>query len=221
GVGDLTLDEMSRIEHIFITHSHIDHTGFLPLLVDSVFSNLNTPITVHSQLATIQALRDHIFNWVIWPDFSKLPDPDRAVLRFESMKPDEVRMIDDISFQMIEVSHTVPAVAYRVEHEGKSIALSGDTSINDTFWARLNACPDLDVLIVESAFSNEQNDLAMLARHYTPALLAQDLNKLLHKPEIYITHLKPGDEQKIIDELNRLTPQRTFKFLQNDTIFTL
>ena len=76
-------------------------------------------------------------------------------------------------------------------------------------------------LLPAQAFPNEQNDLAMLARHYTPALLAQDLNKLHHKPEIYITHLKPGDEQQIIDELNRLTPQRTFKFLQNDSLFTL
>ena len=221
GVGDLTLEEMSKIEHIFITHSHIDHVGFLPLLVDSMFSNITTPITVYSQAVTIQAIKDHIFNWIIWPDFSQLPRPDKAVLKFQAMAPDETLLLDEVLFQMIEVSHTVPAVAYRIEHGGKSIAFSGDTSSNDTLWDRLNAYPGLDILIVESAFSNDQYDLALLSRHYTPSLLAQDLNKLRHDPEIYITHLKPGDEKKIIDELDKITPKRAFKILQNDTVFTL
>lgn len=221
GVGDLTLEEMAKIEHIFITHSHIDHVGFLPLLVDSMFSNITTPIKVYSQAVTIQAIRDHIFNWIIWPDFSQLPRPDKAVLQFQAMAPDETLLLDDVLFQMIEVSHTVPAVAYRIEHDGKSIAFSGDTSSNDTLWDRLNAYPGLDILIVESAFSNDQYDLALLSRHYTPSLLAQDLNKLRHNPEIYITHLKPGDEKKIIEELDKITPKRSFKILRNDTIFTL
>jgi len=221
GVGDLTLEEMAKIEHIFITHSHIDHVGFLPLLVDSMFSNITTPITVYSQAVTIQAIKDHIFNWIIWPDFSQLPRPDKPVLQFQAMAPDETLLLDDVLFQMIEVSHTVPAVAYRIEHGGKSIAFSGDTSSNDTLWDRLNAYPDLDILIVESAFSNDQYDLALLSRHYTPSLLAQDLSKLRHNPEIYITHLKPGDEKKIIEELDKITPKRAFKILQNDTVFTL
>ena len=221
GVGDLTLEEMAKIEHIFITHSHIDHVGFLPLLVDSMFSNITTPIKVYSQAVTIQAIKDHIFNWIIWPDFSQLPRPDKAVLQFQAMAPDETLLLDEVLFQMIEVSHTVPAVAYRIEHGGKSIAFSGDTSSNDTLWDRLNAYPNLDILIVESAFSNEQYDLALLSRHYTPSLLAQDLSKLRHDPEIYITHLKPGDEKKIIEELEKVTPKRAFKILQNDTVFTL
>lgn len=221
GVGDLTLDEMAQIEHVFITHSHIDHTAFLPLLVDSIFSQITSPITVHSQAVTIQAIRDHIFNWIIWPDFSALPNPESPVLKFSAMKPDDERRVDEVLFHMIEVNHTVPAVAYRIENNGKSVAFSGDTSTNDTLWERLNRFSDLDVLIVESAFSDEQYDLALLSRHYTPSLLAQDLNKLKHNPDIYITHLKPGDEDKIIRELNKLSPKRTFKILQNDTVFTL
>lgn len=221
GVGDLSLEEMAKIEHVFITHSHIDHVGFLPLLVDSMFSNITSPIMVYSQAVTIKAIKDHIFNWIIWPDFSQLPRPDKPVLRFKAMAPDETLIIDEVLFQMIEVSHTVPAVAYRMEHKGKSIAFSGDTSSNDTLWERLNAYPGLDILIVESAFSDEQYDLALLSRHYTPSLLAQDLKKLRHNPEIYITHLKPGDEEKIKQELENITPKREFKILQNNTIFKL
>ena len=221
GVGDLTLEEMAQIEHIFITHSHLDHIGFLPLLVDSIFSEITTPITVHAQQVTLQALRDHIFNWIIWPDFTKLPNPNKAVLKFKSMAPDETILIEDVLFQMIEVSHSVPAVSYRVEKGGKSIAFSGDTSSNDNLWNRLNNYAGLDVLIVESAFSDDYYDLALASRHYTPSLLLEDLKKLRHKPEIYLTHLKPGGEKEIISEMQRLAPDMSFNILQNGTVFTL
>lgn len=221
GVGDLTLEEMSKIQHVFLTHSHLDHVSFLPLMIDSIFSDITTPITVHSQAVTIQALKDHIFNWIIWPDFSKLPNPNRPVLQFKPMAPDETLLIDDVLFQMIEVSHTVPAVSYRVEKEGKSIAFSGDSSSNDNFWNRLNAYADLDVLIVESAFSDEFYDLALASRHYTPSLLLEDLKKLRHKPEIYLTHFKPGAEKDIAEEFARLDPGFKFKILQNGTVITL
>jgi len=36
GVGDLSLTEMSLIDHVFITHSHLDHIACIPLLMDSV-----------------------------------------------------------------------------------------------------------------------------------------------------------------------------------------
>lgn len=221
GVGDLTLEEMAKIEHVFITHSHLDHISFLPLMVDSIFSDITTPIIVHAQEVTIQAIKDHIFNWIIWPDFSKLPNPNKPVLEFKPMAPDETILIDDVLFQMIEVSHTVPAVSYRVEKNGRSIAFSGDSSSNDNFWNRLNAYPGLDVLIVESAFSDEYYDLAQASRHYTPTLLLEDLKKLKHKPEIYLTHLKPGGEIEIEEEYKKLDPGFEFKILQNGTIITL
>lgn len=221
GVGDLSLDEMAKIEHIFLTHSHLDHIAFLPLMVDSIFSDITTPIQVHAQEVTLQALKDHIFNWIIWPDFSKLPNPNKAVMKFVPMAPDETLLIDDVLFQMIEVSHTVPAVSYRVEKQGKSIAFSGDTSSNDNLWNRLNAYPGLDVLIVESAFSDNFYDLALASRHYTPSLLVEDLKKLKHRPEVYLTHLKPGGEDEIVKELQVVAPNLQFKILQNGTEITL
>ena len=85
GLGELTLDEMSAVRHIFLTHSHLDHIAGLPMLVDSIFERIHTPIVVHGRPETLAALREHVFNWVIWPDFSKLPNADRPVLRFEKI----------------------------------------------------------------------------------------------------------------------------------------
>jgi 3',5'-cyclic-nucleotide phosphodiesterase len=86
GVEDLSVDELAAIDHVFVTHSHLDHICALPLLVDSVGGLRERPITVHALPETIEALRTHIFNWVIWPDFTEIPHFDRPWMRFEPLR---------------------------------------------------------------------------------------------------------------------------------------
>ena len=200
GVGDLTLEEMAAVRHIFLTHSHLDHVAFIPLMLDSIFEQRAEPLVVHGQAATIEDLQRHIFNWTIWPDFASLPSSERPVLRYEIMAPGQVMDMGERSFEMIPVAHAVPAVGYRVACPSGVLAFSGDTSTNDSFWAALNAHERLDVLIVETAFCNADLTISQLAKHYCPSLLAADLKKLKHRPEIYITHNKPGEEKIIYAE---------------------
>lgn len=200
GLGDLSLGEMAKIRHIFLTHSHLDHITHIPFLLDSIFDRIEQPIIVHGQAVTLRALHEHIFNGVIWPDFSRLPHPEQPVVRFVPMAPGEVLDIGGRRWEMIPVNHTVPGVGYRVESGSGAFAFSGDTTTNDGFWAALNAHERLDVLIVESAFTNEDIDLCRRAGHYCPSLLADDLLKLRHQPEIYISHNKPGEEDAIFAE---------------------
>ena len=200
GVGDLPLDEMRKISHIFITHSHLDHVATIPLLVDTLFSDIKQPVIVHALQETIDALKKHIFNWTIWPDFTELPDKESPVLKFEVMKVGEVIELNGRSIEMIEVNHIVPAVGYVVKTRDAVFAYSGDTTTNNTLWPVLNRYPRLDFLVIESGFANHDIELAHLARHYCPSLLAEDLKKLNHKPRIGISHLKPGEEQLIMDE---------------------
>ncbi len=86
GVGDLTLDELARIDHIVVSHSHLDHIVSIPLLADSVMARRRAPIVVHALPETIEAIRQHVLNDVIWPDFSRLPSPERPALRFEALE---------------------------------------------------------------------------------------------------------------------------------------
>ena len=126
GLGDLTLAEMAKIRHIFLTHSHLDHVAFIPLLLDSIFEMITQPVIVHAQPETIQALENHIFNWHIWPDFSKLPQPSQPVLKFEPMYPGERIILNEREFEMIKVNHTVPGVGYYVASRSGTFAFSGD-----------------------------------------------------------------------------------------------
>ena len=57
GVGDLTLDEMRGIDHVFLTHSHLDHVAALPLMVDAVAARRHQPLKIHALAGTIAALR--------------------------------------------------------------------------------------------------------------------------------------------------------------------
>jgi ribonuclease BN (tRNA processing enzyme) len=198
GVTELSLEEMAKIRHIFVTHSHLDHIAGIPMLIDSVFEQITEPVVLHARQETIQVLKDHIFNWHVWPDFSQLPSAENPVLRFQVMSPGQQIGVDNRSIEMIAVNHVVPAAGYRVQNGVGCFAFSGDTTSNDAFWAALNRHDNLDLLIVESAFADEDRELSSKAHHYCPQLLADDLKKLQHRPRLYLTHLKPGSEDIIL-----------------------
>lgn len=222
GVGGLSIAEMKRIKHIFITHSHLDHVCSIALLTDTLFDHLvGQPIIVHAQRSTIKALKEHVFNWSIWPDFTILPIKSNPVLKLKAMTKGSTLDIDGRSIEMIEVSHSVPGVAYRIESQGKSFAFSGDTSSNKILWDALNKHDNLDLLFVETAFSNKESNLAELAFHYCPQTLAEDLPKLKHQPKICISHLKPGDEKRIMRECQKAMPDRKLYQLKSGDRFKL
>lgn len=221
GVGDLSHDEMRRIRHVFVTHSHLDHVASIPMLVDSLFDDLSEPLIVHGQRATIDALREHVFNWRIWPDFSQLPEPGRAVLRFEPLEPGERVRVGERTFEAIPVRHTVPAVAYRCSNADAAFCFSGDTSTNDSLWPALNRAGPLDMLIVEVGCPNDHAEIARAALHYSPELLAADLRKLNGHPRIAVTHLRPGEEGRTMDELRAALPDHDIHRLQGGESYQL
>jgi len=200
GLSELDLEEMKRIRHIFVTHSHLDHIAGIPMLLDSVFEYIREPVVLHARRETLRALKEHIFNWQIWPDFSCLPNRENPVLRFREMQPGERCPVGNRGVEMIAVNHAVPAAGYRVQNGAGSFAFSGDTTSNEGFWEALNGHDTLDLLIVESAFPDEERELSTRARHYCPQLLAADLKKLRHRPRLFLTHLKPGSEARILDQ---------------------
>ncbi|MDH3343237.1 MAG: 3',5'-cyclic-nucleotide phosphodiesterase [Gammaproteobacteria bacterium] len=222
GVGELSIAEMKRIRHIFITHSHLDHVCSIALLIDTLFDHLvGQPVTVHAQRSTIKALKEHVFNWAIWPDFNVLPTKSNSVLKMKAMTKGGTLNIDGRSIEMIEVNHSVPGVAYRVESQGRSFAFSGDTTTNNTLWAALNKHDQLDLLFVETAFANKDAEIARLAFHYCPQTLADDLVKLTHRPEVFITHLKPGEENRIMKECQKALPDWKLQQLKSGDRFKL
>lgn len=105
GVGDLTLDEMMGIEDVLLTHSHLDHIAALPLMVDAIGSRLTRPLRILALPQTIAALKAHVFNNVIWPDFSRIPTPERPFIRFEEIHLGQLLEIRGRQIERSEEAH--------------------------------------------------------------------------------------------------------------------
>jgi len=219
GIGDLALNDLDAIRHVFLTHAHLDHIAGLPMLVDANFDeDFELPVTVYARAETLDAIRMHLFNDVIWPDFSKIPDEGRAMLQYVVCNPGDTITIGNRNFHAIDVSHSVPSLGFTVQNSGGAFAVSGDTKTNETLWPALNSCDDLRVLVIEVSFPDEQEALATTAGHYCPATMCRDLERLNHDPEIWLTGMKPGEEDRILQQVVRAAPGKNIRMLSRGTI---
>ena len=203
GVGDLTLDEMAGIDHVLLTHSHLDHIAALPLMVDAIASRRRTPLRVHALQRTIDALKTHVFNGIIWPDFSRIPTPEAPFIQFCPLQTGETLTLAGKQIEVLSAVHTVPAVGYAIGAGKQCWVYTGDTEHNPALWARLNQM-DVAMLVIETAFSNLECGLALRSLHLCPASLATELACMAAGKDypIYITHTKPAETELIMAQIS-------------------
>lgn len=219
GVGDLSLAEMCMIDHVFVTHSHLDHIACLPLLVDSVGFMRDKPLVIHATDETLDILKGHIFNWEIWPDFTQIPSLHQPILRYERIALGETVDLGGRKLTPLPANHVVPAVGFHLDSGKASLVFSGDTTTCDALWNEVNRIANLEYLIVETAFSNAEKELAVVSKHLCPSLLAEELCKLKLDPRIYVTHLKPGEVELTMQEVSDCVKGFVPKMLQNGQVF--
>lgn len=212
GVGELSFLELTRIEHVFLTHAHLDHIACLPMLADTIIGSRSEPLTVYASDATLAVLKQHIFNWSVWPDFNQIPSSQSPFLRYHSLNTGESYQTGDCTITALPAVHTVPAVSYLIDSGKNAVVFSGDSVCNQAFWDIVNATPHLSHLIIETAFSNSESKLASISRHFCPQTLLEQLQFLTRPAQILITHLKPADAeltmQEILQDNSHLTIQR-------------
>jgi ribonuclease BN (tRNA processing enzyme) len=218
GVGDLSLEQMRGIRDVFLTHSHLDHIAALPLMVDAVASQLQEPIRVRALPGTIAALKSHIFNNVIWPDFSRIPTPQAPFVSFHEVQVGQSLSLHGKVVEVLPAVHTVPACGYAVSAGSGCWVFTGDTERNPAFWNRINQL-DVAALVIETAFSNREQDLARRSLHLSPLALAEELG-CIDKGNafpIYITHTKPAETELIMAEIQRFdAPQPSGRKASHD-----
>lgn len=206
GITTLDFEQLLAIDHVFLTHAHLDHVLGLPLLLDSVGDVRTNPLIVHALPEVLEVLSTHLFNWKLWPDFREIPDAEAPWLRFEPLRLGEAFALKGRTFTPLPVNHVVPACGLHLGVPTGSLVFSGDTTHCEAFIAALNAIPDLRHLIIETSFENALAGIARVSRHHWPDSLAAELQELGVRPEVWITHLKPGNEAAIMNELRAAAP---------------
>jgi len=221
GLGALSLHELARIDHVFLTHSHLDHINSLPLMADSVGMLRDKPVMVYALKETISTLREHVMNGKVWPDFTIIPTPENPFLELQEVAAGETVSIGNRTIRSIPVTHTIPAVGYVVGDGRSSWAFSGDTTITDVLWRELNKLETLRYLFIETTFTDANAELAKISKHLCPSMLAGELAKLSIDTAIYISHLMPGSEREIMAEIAGHIPDNTPVALERDQVFEL
>lgn len=211
GVGDLTLEQMRGIDQVLLTHSHLDHVAALPLMVDAIAAQRKQPLKIYALAGTIAALKAHIFNNVIWPDFSAIPTPQDPFISFHEIRVGQTLQFGAKLVEVLPAVHTVPAVGFAVTAGSGCWVFTGDTERNPALWERVNQL-NVAMLVIETAFSNREKDLAKLSLHLSPTVLAEELDNIAKGKNypIYITHTKPAETEQIMEEIQRFDQTQPF-----------
>ena len=219
GVTELSLTELALVDHVFVTHSHLDHVACIPFMVDSVGFMRDRPLTVYATEETQEILRQHIFNWKIWPDFTEIPNVRQPYMRYQSIELGVPLVLNGRKITAIPANHVVPAVGYHLDSGAASLIFSGDTTANDALWDVVNKISNLRYLIIETAFSNSEKELAIISKHLCPSMLAEELAKFKREAEIFITHLKPGELELTMREIEDCVLGLSPRMLLNNQVF--
>jgi ribonuclease BN (tRNA processing enzyme) len=221
GAGDLSLVQSIAIDTIFLTHSHLDHCAFLPLLADAVGSFRDAPLTVYALPETIAILKEHMFNGQLWPDYTTLPTPERPYIRFHPIRLGETVTLGARNITALPARHSIPCIAYCIDSGTASLVYSADTTFCEEFWHALNRIDNLKYLLIENTFRNDNVAGAQRSGHSTADLLAQGLRLLQHPVELFIVHMEAGYEATTMAEVMQSAGNFKPQMLQRGHVFKL
>ncbi len=203
GAGTLELDEIIGLEHVFLTHSHLDHIALLPLLADAAVNFRATGLTVHALAETWQTLRQSVFNGLVWPDYTCLPSADAPYIRYAPIEPGKTVALGELQLLPLPAAHSVAATAYAVIGQQASLAYSADSTWCPAFWHALGSIPRLRYVLVECTFRDEQQAAASRSGHMTPRMLKTALATVPADVEVSVLHMEPGMEGRTMMQLSR------------------
>lgn len=205
----LPLEQLAKVDHILLTHSHFDHVKDLPLMADLIIGKRDTPVTIWSSAACTKTLRQNMFNDVLWPDFTRIKGhTKKPILKLKSFRAGATFKIGPYAVKSIPVDHPVESCGFVISHAGSTLAISGDTGPTKKLWQVLNGTKNLKALLLETSFPNQMQWLADISGHLTPQTLQSELTKFDRNGcQVLLYHLKPAFVRQLKNELKALPVQ--------------
>lgn len=180
------------LDAVILTHAHLDHSGYLPLLVKNGFTGPIYCTEATSELCGI-----------LLPDSGHLQEEDAAFANrrgFSKHKPalplyteedakhalSYLRPVDfgrdeelgaGLRFRFLPAGHILGAALVQLQHAGTSILFSGDLGrANDILMSPPMAVTRADYIVVESTYGNRRHD-----ERDPRVMLAEILNRTFNR----------------------------------------
>jgi len=197
--SELDFTQLRMIGNIFLTHAHIDHIKELPFILDAICSQSSAGLDIWGSAITIEALREHFFNGLLWPTLEQL-GLDSGKCRFNVMT-EEIMEIDGLKVKSIDALHSPGAYSYIISQSDKHVIFSGDTSCNKAlFDEALSLSDGLKLFFVEASFPDSMNDIAGLSGHMTPEIIHSEM-KHFKDTRFIAYHIKPRFFEEVLKDI--------------------
>jgi len=213
----LLLGEQRRIEAALISHSHLDHCGGISFLVDNIFPDLREPLRIVASPETIEAIRSHMLNGTMWPDFAAITNRQRPTMRFEAVRPADRIEVFGLHVTPFAVKHTVPTLGFVICDSSGCIVYSGDTSDVGPVLREAQRAENLKLVMVEASWPDFMSKTAKQTGHLTPADLRPLAEHLGTRVPIRLFHMKPRFVDRIAEDAAALPGDVAF-FVQGDSL---
>jgi ribonuclease BN (tRNA processing enzyme) len=214
----LSLVQQSRIQAVFITHTHADHIRDLPHLIHNRFSQNSGTLTVFAARDVMDLLVKNVFNGIVWPDFSVLKSPltGKATVEYRPLAPGKKVVFNGASLTPVNVEHQIPAAGVIVELGGQAITFTGDTGPTSEIWKRTNKTENVVAVVTEASFPNDQQSLADETAHLSPNTFGEELKKISVDAPVYASHRKIPFERDIESQIRNLRDRRARVLLEKN-----
>lgn len=204
-LGLLPLDQQCVVEHVLLSHVHLDHVGTLPLFLDNVYQQTANPVTVWGSAHVLNGLREHFFNDVVWPDLERISTGNRAFCRFLELRAFEEIDLNGVRVTPVPLDHVVPTFGFLLDDGRSAMAHVSDTRPTSAIWDLARQKPHLRGIALEASFPNAMSELAHIAGHLTPLQFAAEYHKLQRDVPVAAIHLKPTYHDELVRELQALS----------------
>lgn len=215
----IQIEEQANIDHILISHSHLDHISDLAFLADNCFGMKGRPFEIYANSPVREAIKTHLLNDIIWPDFTALPSRENPTLRIHDIKVGMQLVLGDYRIMPIPVNHSTGALGFIIERKNATVVFTQDTGPTNLIWEHAHTVKNLKAIFTEVSFPNVLSKVATDSCHHTPATMKEEIKKMPKDVPIFLGHLKPNFQSQLFKEIAEIGDERITILGSGDTSY--